>query len=146
MRLIIPSLGINAPLEDVGLTSNGDLATPQQSPWDDAGWYQNGPLPGQQGSAVIDGHLDRPGGYPAVFWNLHDLYTGERVIVLDALGNTWHFRVLRLASYPPQAAPLQAIFGATGGRYLNLITCAGAWLPTQHQTNLRLVVYTVLQT
>lgn len=146
VHLIIPSIGINAPLEDVSLTSDGDLATPQQHPWDDAGWYQNGPLPGQQGSSVIDGHLDRPGGYPAVFWHLRDLRSGDSVLVLDALGNTWHFRVLSLATYPPQAAPVQAIFGTTGGNYLNLITCAGTWLPAQHQTNLRLVVYTVLET
>ena len=36
------------------------------------------------------------------------------------------------------------IFGNLGGRYLNLITCAGDWIPSQHQTTLRLVVYTSL--
>jgi hypothetical protein len=38
--------------------------------------------------------------------------------------------------------PLQDIFGNVGGTSLNFITCAGDWIPSQHQTNLRLVVYT----
>ncbi len=28
--------------------------------------------------------------------------------------------------------------------FLNLITCAGDWIPSQHQTTLRLVVYTYI--
>jgi hypothetical protein len=50
----------------------------------------------------------------------------------------------RIALYPPQDAPIQDIFGNWGGTYLNVITCAGDWIPSQHQTNLRLVVYTSL--
>ena len=57
--------------------SDGDLAVPTQNPWDGVGWYQYGPYPGARGSAVIDGHLDRPGGYPAVFWRLHQI-SGRR--------------------------------------------------------------------
>jgi len=52
--------------------------------------------------------------------------------------------VARIAYYPPQEAPIQDIFGNRGGTYLNLITCAGDWMPSEHQTNLRLVVYTTL--
>jgi hypothetical protein len=46
--------------------------------------------------------------------------------------------------YTPDQAPLQDIFGNQGGTYLNLITCAGDWIPGQHQTSLRLVVFTTL--
>jgi LPXTG-site transpeptidase (sortase) family protein len=141
-RLVIPRINVDAPIEDVGIASNGDLQTPTKNPWDGAGWYSNGPRPGESGSAVINGHLDRPGGYPATFWNLRDLTPGDTVMVLDAQGKTHTFRVLRVASYDPQQAPLQEIFGTTGGTFLNLITCAGTWIPAQHQTTLRLVVYT----
>ena len=65
-------------------------------------------------------------------------------MVVDAHGKTMHFRVIRLASYPPQQAPVQEIFGDTSGTYLNLITCAGTWIASQGQTTLRLVVYTSL--
>src|SRR5260370_42683803 len=47
-----------------------------------------------------------------------------------------------MAFYSPQDAPVQDIFGNKAGRFLNLMTCAGDWIPTQHQTALRLVVYT----
>ncbi len=127
-RLRIPAIGVNAQVE----------------PWDDVGWYNAGPHPGERGSAVIDGHLDRPGGYPAVFWHLRDLYVGAAVLVITSTGQTLHFQVTRIALYMPQAAPLQDIFGNKGGIYLNLITCAGDWIPSEHQTTLRLVVYTSL--
>jgi len=144
MRLNIPAIGVNSFVESLGLRSNGDLATPTYNPWDDVGWYDLGPHPGDSGSAVIDGHLDRPGGYPAVFWRLRDIQVGADVQVTNNGGNTLHFRVTRIAYYVPDQAPLQDIFGNLGGRYLNLITCAGDWIPSQHQTTLRLVVYTTL--
>lgn len=144
LRLNIPAIGVNAFVESLGLRSNGDLATPTQHPWDDVGWYDLGPHPGDTGSAVIDGHLDRPGGYPAVFWRLRDIHVGDAVLVTNDGGGTLHFRVTRIAYYSPNQAPLQDIFGNQGGRYLNLITCAGDWIPSQHQTTLRLVVYTTL--
>jgi sortase (surface protein transpeptidase) len=108
------------------------------------GWYNAGTIPGERGSAVIDGHLDRPGGYPAVFWNLRYVQVGDAVIVVNRRGKTLHFHVTRILFYPPQDAPVQDIFGNTAGTFLNLITCAGDWIPSQHQTTLRLVVYTTL--
>jgi hypothetical protein len=143
-RLLIPGIGIDASVENIGVLPDGDLATPTQSPWDDVGWYHLGPHPGQSGSAVIAGHLDRPGGAPAVFWNLRDMHAGDIVTVVDEKGKSLHFRVTQVASYAPDQAPLQEIFANPGGRFLNLITCAGDWIPSEHQTTLRLVVYTSL--
>ncbi len=147
-RLLIPAIGINAAVEEVGILTNGafagDMATPAQSPWEHVGWYAAGPRPGERGSAVIDGHLDDQNGSPAVFWNLRKLHADNEVQVVMSNGKKLTFRVTRIAYYPPQAAPLQDIFGNSGGIYLNLITCAGDWIPSQHQTTLRLVVYTAL--
>ncbi len=143
-HLLIPAIGVNTPVESVGILPDGDMATPIHNPWEDVGWYDAGPRPGERGSAVIDGHLDRPGGYPAVFWRLRDLHTGDDVWVINSDSTRLHFHVTRIAFYPPQQAPIQDIFGNDGGTYLNLITCAGDWIPSQHQTNLRLVIYTIL--
>jgi LPXTG-site transpeptidase (sortase) family protein len=144
VRLIIPAIGVNAPVEAVGVVAGGYLGVPTQNQWDGVGWYKAGPYPGDRGSAVIDGHLDRPGGGPAVFWNLRDLRMGEMVMVVDSTGKTLRFRVTDMEDYSPQNAPTSKIFSDTSGSYLNLITCAGEWIPSQHQTALRLVVYTVL--
>ncbi len=142
VRLLIPAIGVNAPVESIGVRPDGTMETPAQRPWNDVGWYNSGPRPGERGSAVIAGHLDRPGGNPAVFWRLRDLRIGDSVLVVDASGKTLRFHVTRIMFYQPQDAPVQDIFGNTAGSFLNLTTCAGDWIPTQHQTALRLVVYT----
>ena len=108
-RLIISSIGIDTAVETVGVLHDGDLATPSLNPWDDVGWYNAGPRPGEVGSAVIDGHLDRPGGSPAVFWNLRDLHVGDSVMIVDSVGHTVRFRVTRIALYRPQQAPVLKI-------------------------------------
>ncbi len=69
---------------------------------------------------------------------------GDEVLVMNGAGKTLHFRVTRMAFYTPLAAPSQDIFGNDGGIYLNLLTCAGDWIPSEKQTTLRLVVYTSL--
>ena len=143
-RLIIPSIGVDTSVETVGMLHDGNLATPSLNPWDDVGWYAAGPRPGEMGSAVIDGHLDRPGGSPAVFWNLRNLHVGDNIIIVDTVGSTIHFRVTHISLYHPQQAPIRQIFGNESGSYLNLITCAGDWIASQHQTTLRLVIYTTL--
>jgi sortase (surface protein transpeptidase) len=106
----------------VGVRSDGNLATPTHNPWENVGWYDLGPHPCERGSAVIDGHLDRPGGYPAIFWRLRDLQVGDDVEVTNSAGQTLHFLVIHIAYCPPDRAPLQDIFGNLGGTYLNLIT------------------------
>ena len=141
-RLLIPAIGVNAPIESVGVQPNGAMDTARQSPWSDVGLYTGGPRPGDRGSAVIAGHLDRPGGNPAVFWRLRELHVNDEVQFVDAHGKTLLFHVTRIEAYPVQDAPVQVIFGNTTGRFLNLTTCTGDWIPTQHQRAMRLVVYT----
>lgn len=143
-HLIITKIGVDAPVEPVQVQADGSLGVPTRNQWEGVGWYQKGPIPGQRGSAVIDGHLDRPGATPAVFWRLHEMSVGDIVTVEDASGHTLHFQVTKIESYPPNNAPTTQIFGNSSGTFLNLITCAGQWIPQQHQTSLRLVVYTTL--
>lgn len=142
--LVIPAIDVNAPIESVGTLPGGAMAVPVQRQWDGVGWYRYGPWPGEQGSAVIDGHLDRPGGSPAVFWRLRDLHVGDLVMVVNTGEQALRFRVIQIAAYEPANAPLRQIFRNNSGKFLNLITCAGTWIPSIHQTTLRLVVYTVL--
>ncbi len=143
-RLLISKIGVDAPIELVNTLPNNKLDVPTRNPWEGVGWYQGGPVPGDPGSAVIDGHLDRPGGKPAVFWRLHELKIGDRVVVQDAQQHALTFEVYKSETYPPDKAPADQIFGNTSGKYLNLITCAGEWIPAEQQTSLRLVVYTKL--
>jgi sortase (surface protein transpeptidase) len=143
-RLTIPAIGVNAPIEKVGIQANGEMGTPVQNKWNGVGWFVAGTLPGQQGSTVMDGHLDDDHGAPAVFWDLGKLRAGDSVTVTDGRGKALQFHVTHTASYAYDKAPLQEIFGNGGGKYLNLITCAGSWSYDQNQFRQRLVVYTEL--
>ncbi len=79
-----------------------------------------------------------------MFWHLRDLHAGDPVFVVRRDGKQLRFHVTHIQLYNPQDAPLQDIFGNRSGVYLNLITCAGDWIPSEHETTLRLVVYTTL--
>lgn len=141
IHISIPSIGVNAVVEPVGLLSTGNLDTPHTNPWDSTGWYDHGVRPGDVGSAVIDGHVDRPGGGPAVFWNLQYMKAGDEISITTGSSQTLHFYVTKRIAYDADTAPLQTIFGNTSGTYLNLITCAGDWIPSEGQTSERMVVF-----
>ena len=57
-----------------------------------AGWFADGPRPGQNGPAVILGHVDSRTG-PGVFYPLAGLAAGTEVLVDRADGSTVAFRV-----------------------------------------------------
>ena len=141
-RLIIPSLSIDARVQHVGRTAAGLMGDP--SNFTDVAWYKNGPAPGQEGSAVIGGHLDNALALNGVFKHLSDLKVGQEVEVQTAVGKMLHFRVTRTEIYPYDKVPLNELFTKTGGAYLNLVTCNGTWLPKQRTYDHRLVVYTEL--
>lgn len=66
VRVRIPAIGVDAPMDELGLNPNGSLEVP---PYDRAGWYEGGPKPGERGPAVIAAHVDSTTG-PAVFYRL----------------------------------------------------------------------------
>ncbi|MFA6039455.1 MAG: class F sortase [Candidatus Peribacteraceae bacterium] len=140
-RLTVPRLGINAPIETVGLTEEKVMASPS-SP-SAVSWYRFGAQPGEPGSAVIAGHLDSATG-PAVFWRLKQLRAGDSMFVTDSNGGKKKFLVTGSERVEGTQAPLQRIFGDTGTRRLNLITCGGIWDTELRQYRERLVVYTEL--
>ena len=139
VRLEIPRIDVSAPVELVGLTADGAMAVPQH--WNDVGWYEYGPLPGEPGNAAIAGHLDSTTA-PAVFWRLGTLRPGDVVKVSLSNGQTVEFKVTEIVSYPYNNAPLMKIFGPAKTANLNLITCGGRWDPYTKNYSNRIVVYT----
>ncbi|MBX3016164.1 MAG: class F sortase [Caldilineaceae bacterium] len=140
-RLQIPRIGLDAPIETVGQTPDGAMELPPNP--DHVAWYQPGVAPGEQGNAVISGHLDDPYG-PAVFWRLHELTVGDQMMVVDTAGITRTFTVIGAESYPSDQAPLDQIFGFDLERDLNLITCDGSWDRRAKRYSERRVIYTRL--
>jgi sortase (surface protein transpeptidase) len=137
-KLRIPSLGINANVEKVGLDNEGRMAVPQNI-WNVA-WFKLGPQPGERGNVAIAGHVDGPNS-PAVFWDLKKIELGSRIYVQDAKGSQKIFEVLEKTVYTVETAPLDRIFGKSAYPNLNLITCAGTFIPERGDYDKRLVVY-----
>ncbi len=140
VRLIIPSLGIDANVQNVGITAKGTMAVPNN--FTDVGWYKYGAVPGTMGSAVMAGHVDNALALPGVFKHLNNIKIGDDVIVRTKEGRDMHFIVEDVESYPVEDAPADRIFNNSDGAHLNLVTCEGDWLQKEHQYNRRLVVYT----
>jgi len=142
VEISIPAQGIDAPVERVGLLTNGAMAVPQFV--SDAGWLESGSAPGSVGNAVIGGHLDGITGQPGAFWALGRLRSGDAIIVTTASGRQLRFAVVRTGRYDRQAVPLVAVFGPSKEANLNLLTCAGPYLQDHRTYRDRLVVYTRL--
>lgn len=141
-RLLIPKLSVNAVIESVGMDEKGNMAVPEHA--DNAAWYNLGFKPGENGSAVIDGHFDKVTGAPAVFYNLASLTPGDTVQIEDNDGTILTFKVTSSHAYPFDQLPLQKIFNSPGKPTLNLITCDGVFNKSQKNYSERLVVYTEL--
>jgi sortase (surface protein transpeptidase) len=124
VRLEIPAIGVRSSLVRLGLNADGTMQVPGD--FQVAGWFTGAPQPGQLGPAVIAGHVDSTTG-PAVFYRLRDLRPGDEVWVVRADHRVVRFRVDALASYPKQALPDNAVYGATTAPALRLITCAGSF-------------------
>ncbi len=141
-RLLIPKLDIDADIQYVGVAASGNMAVPNN--FTDVGWYRYGPLPGQKGSAVIDGHVDNALGLDGVFKHLDRLQKGDDIYVQTKGGLKLHFKVERVETYGYKDVPGELLFGRTDKRRLNLITCGGSWVKSEKTYDERVVVYTVL--
>ncbi|MFD9689111.1 class F sortase [Kitasatospora sp. NPDC059088] len=133
-RLLIPSIGVDAPVTDLGLNSDGTVQVPSADHADQVGWYRNGPAPGEAGPAVLIGHLDTKNG-PAVFKRLPELHVGDRIGIRRADGRTVDFTVRSLLQAAKDRFPTDAVYGDTPGPALRLITCGGRIGPDGHWTD-----------
>lgn len=62
----------------LGITSSGEIEVPADAA--QAGWWQDGPEPGEPGASVILGHVDSSRG-PGVFYGLNKLGRGAVIEV-----------------------------------------------------------------
>jgi sortase (surface protein transpeptidase) len=124
VRVEIPSIGVSSRLIRLGLNADGTMEVPRD--YGRAGWFTGGAMPGQDGPAVISGHVDSKSG-PAVFYRLRELRPGDTIRVRRADGGWLAFEVTGSARYAKAAFPTDAVFGPVTGPVLRLITCGGAF-------------------
>ncbi len=124
MRVYAEAIGVDAPIIPLGLDGSGALEVPDDV--DDTGWWTGGPEPGEQGPAVIAGHVDSTRG-PAVFYRLGELQPGDLVDVIRTDGSRVEFTVQRIERHTKAAFPTESVYAPTAGAELRLVTCGGAF-------------------
>ncbi len=127
LRVTIPDLGVRAPVLNVGLAEDGSVGVPPLERTNEAGWFDEGPTPGQFGPALIVGHADTRTG-PAVFHGLDRMKPGQRVEVLREDGSTAVFEVNSVENFGKAELPIQRVYGDYSRPSLRLVTCGGTWV------------------
>ncbi len=140
VRLDIPSIGAESGLVPLGLQSDGSVAVPPVSQPRQAGWYRNGPTPGQVGPSVVLGHVD--GNHKkGIFYDLDKVKAGQEVDIARADGKTARFRVRAVDQVPKDEFPTQAVYGNTTKPELRLITCGGSFNRAERSYRDNVIVY-----
>jgi LPXTG-site transpeptidase (sortase) family protein len=139
VRLKIPTIGVDASIYYIGLTQSGVMDI-KKDPTQVA-WYEFGPRPGNNGSAVIAGHYGWTGEKGSVFNNLHKLKKGDEIIIIDNNNRPITFVMRESRKFDPNA-DASSIFNSNDGKaHLNLITCDGTWQDSKQTYSDRLVVF-----
>lgn len=136
-RLVISAIGVNAPVTPEGTDSSGALELPPLTAQNLAGWWDGGAAPGQDGAAVIAGHVDSTSG-PLVFWRLRELKPGD---VIETEPGPVRFTVTRVTQVSKTSFPTQSVYGTTPGPELRLVTCGGTFDPATGHYLSNVIVY-----
>lgn len=139
-RVVVPAIGVDEVLVDLGLTESGAMEVP--SDFGDVGWFTGGGRPGGLGPTVLAGHLDSKTG-PAVFDRLPDIAVGESVMVFDDEGVAAGYRITSIGDYDKDDFPTADVFGALPTDEIRLITCSGDFDSTVGSYERNVVVFGV---
>jgi len=137
-RLLIPDIGVDAPIIVLGLLPDGTMASPDGP--DEVAWYTFSAKPGEIGNVVMAGHLDYINVGAAVFWSLSELRPGDEVQLVLEDSTIVKYLIESVVEYDEATAPVQDIVGPTANESITLITCSGSFDPASLHYNRRLVV------
>jgi|GEM_PF-1311309 len=123
VRLVVSSIGVNAPVESLGTTPDGLIDVPKS--YGVVGWYNKGSVPGKPGPAVLVGHFT--GGNGGVFDKLQDLKDGDLITTTNGRGESFTYKVTARNEYDRDKVPMADLFKNSKDSKLQIITCAGKW-------------------
>lgn len=124
VRIEIPSIGVDRPVDALGLNPDGTLDVPED--FGRSGYYTGRPSPGDTGPAIVVGHIDNKSG-PAAFYRLRELRPGQEARIHRADGSVVVFVVERSKQVPKNEFPTDEVYGPTPDPTLRLITCGGSF-------------------
>lgn len=139
-RIKIPKIKVDIALESVGLNPDGVLGVAKGV--GNAAWYNLGVRPGDNGSAVINGHYGRlKNGKMGVFTNLKKLRKGDKIFTKDINGLTTTFVVREIRKYALKADATEVFYANDYDSHLNIVTCEGVWNKITKTYSNRLVIF-----
>jgi len=118
----IQKAGVDAEVESIEIV-DGKMQDPT-GPWV-VSWYKETAKLGEQGNAVMAGHLDYWDVGPAVFYSVGSLQTDDQIQVTGEDGQVYTYAVEWVKNYDSENAPISEIVGPTDDESLTLITCGG---------------------
>jgi sortase (surface protein transpeptidase) len=142
-HIAIPSVDLSADIISVGLNTDGTLGTPPLDNAKVAGWYDLGPAPGQDGSAVIDAHVDSAlmQDYRGAFFTLGSARPGMHIDVTRADHTVAEFTVDEVQVALKTQFPSGKVYTPTPYPSLRLITCGGDFDSETHEYLGSTIVY-----
>ncbi|GAA2789168.1 class F sortase [Kitasatospora paracochleata] len=123
-RIRIRAIRVEARVIPIKLDVAGHLQPPPPDDSNVVGWYQGGVTPGQNGNAIMAGHVDNKRGL-SVFYSLGRLRPGAEVEIERRDRTTAVFTVDAVEVHPKDHYPDDKVYGATSRSELRLITCGG---------------------
>ena len=139
----VPAIEVDHPLIPVRLNPNGSMEIPHDV--QEIGWFEpQGVLPGDDGTAVLAGHVDSRSQGPGAFYDLRHLDVGDPVTITDG-DQQQEWVVTARRSYDKNRIPIDDIFVDHGDPRLVLITCGGAFDRTARSYRDNIVVYASLR-
>jgi hypothetical protein len=140
VKIAIDRIKLRAWVDQIGLNPDGTMQEQPFSKANHAAWYRLGPAPGQDGPAVIVGHVDTKSNV-AVFFYLSRLRPGDKIVVTLADHRVVTFTVDWLGSYAKTAFPTQLVYGSTNYPALRLVTCGGTFDHAAHSYLNNIIVF-----
>lgn len=138
-RLVIESIGVDAPIVPVGVEPDGAMAAPKTAT--DIGWYEKSALVGSSKRAMLlSGHygLDAP----EVLRRLNELKKGDKLVVEGARGDVLVYEVAETERKHRTEVDMEKAFRYGGGQEaVSIITCIGMYNYAEKTYNDRYVVY-----
>lgn len=141
-KIVIPSIGVDSYVQNVGIDQNNDVAVPENIHL--AGWFVESVRPGNKGLSIIDGHLNgiKEDG---IFIHLEKLKPGDVVTVESGDGSSLNFAVKNI-QIVDLATAAEVLYSQDPSirHQLNLVTCGGEYDRDIRLYNKRVVVVSEL--
>ena len=140
--LTIEKLHVHARIQTVSAGLNRYINAPDNI--FDVGWYEGGPKPGEQGAAVLTGHVSGP-TKRGVFQGITSLVPGDKVSITRGDDSVLTYTVQEVKSYDNDKVDMDRIMRADQ-QALHIITSAGRFNIRTNQYEPRIAVFAVLET